>query len=95
MGPGVVLVSGVLLVVVLARRAPALATLIVCAVGALHAHGVIALPESAAIAGAQQRVEAAQQRMEAVQERSIARLSCRHAAVHATDADDPLLVRSC
>lgn len=88
MGPGVVVIGGALLVVVLARRAPALATLLVCAVGALHAHGVIALPEPAAVATAQAR-------MEAVQERSIARLSCRHAAVHATDADDPLFLRSC
>lgn len=88
MGPGIVLVSGALLFVVLARCSPVLATLLVCAVGALHAHGVVDIPEPAAVARAEQR-------MEAVQERSVARLSCRHVAVHASDADDVLVQQYC
>lgn len=76
------------LVVLLARASPTGAVLAVCAVGALHAHGVLTLP-------APEVVDRASARVHAVQERSVQRLVCRQVVRQASEDDLERLEAAC
>lgn len=78
----------VALVVLLARVSPVSAVLAVCAVGGLHAHGVVRLP-------APEVVDRAAAQVRAVQDRSVQRLVCRQVVQQASEDDLERLEAAC